>query len=85
MTIGNILQVATIMALASGSGAAVGNLTIASFRVSTRAEPAIVIRLDGATSPKTCREIDTAGSETRARILDCGERAMPRSDTHVRP
>jgi hypothetical protein len=84
MTIGNILQVATIMALASGSGAAVGNLTIASFRVSTHAEPAIVIRLDGATSPKTCREIDTA-SETRAGILDCGEKAIPRSDTHVQP
>lgn len=85
MTVGNILQAAAAMALASGVGAAIGNLTVASFTVSTRAEPAIVIRLDGTSTTRTCRVVDTAGSETRARILDCGERAMPENDLHVRP
>lgn len=83
MAIGNVLQAATI-ALVSGAGAAIGNLTLASYTISTRSEPAIVIRLDGASpakdkiaAPPDCTEIDTTGSETRARILDCGERAAP--------
>ncbi|MGO4842897.1 hypothetical protein AB4144_62570, partial [Rhizobiaceae sp. 2RAB30] len=81
----NILQATVVMAIASGAGAAIGNLTVASFAVSTRNEPAIVIRLAGTTTPLNCRVVDTAGSETRARVLDCGEKAMPRSELHVRP
>lgn len=82
MTIGSILQVATIITVASGAGAAIG--TVATFAVGTRDEPAIVIRLDGA-APRDCRVVDTAGSETRARILDCGERVKAENRSDVRP
>lgn len=83
MTIGSILQVATIMAVASGTGAAIG--TVATFTVGTRDEPSIIIRLDGTATPRNCRLVDTAGSETRARILDCGERVRPENAFDVRP
>ncbi len=80
MALGNLIYAAAL-AVISGAGAALGNFAVASFTVSVQFEPPVVIQFAGKPSmhadpqpdDPACREVDTEGSETRARILECND------------